>query len=236
VWIFPTLFIAAGLWLAWQNRGTRGRYPFANTPRHYRRLVTRRNLLRLGLAVGGASVLVYSGADAAFERWHTSRVKSDASDRVSNWVHDWGERYWFAVWAVIALFDAFVGRSAFTRWGRANFESLVTGLPTLWTVQRVLGASRPGETDHGPHYVPFADDNAASGHAFVSSIPFFNAWRMLAGRRYRPATLALSPLTGWSRINDRKHYASQVLLGWGIAWAATEAVQEPQPEDESATT
>jgi len=31
-------------------------------------------------------------------------------------------------------------------------------------------------------------------------------------------------LTGLSRINDRKHYLSQVILGWSIAWNAVEAV------------
>ena len=33
-------------------------------------------------------------------------------------------------------------------------------------------------------------------------------------------------LTGWSRINDRKHYLGQVILGWVIAWNAVEATRD----------
>ena len=41
----------------------------------------------------------------------------------------------------------------------------------------------------------------------------------------RGAVRGLGLLTGWSRINDRKHCLSQVLLGWTIAWNAVDATR-----------
>ena len=39
-----------------------------------------------------------------------------------------------------------------------------------------------------------------------------------------------SVLTGWSRLNDRKHYLSQIILGWTIAWNAVSAVDDDELE------
>ena len=35
---------------------------------------------------------------------------------------------------------------------------------------------------------------------------------------------ASSTLTGLSRLNDKKHYLSQIILGWGLAFLATETI------------
>mgnify|MGYP002064113798 CR=1 FL=1 len=50
-------------------------------------------------------------------------------------------------------------------------------------------------------------------------------WSARASRPASARALAgvLSPLTGWSRLHDRKHYLSQVILGWAIAWEASGA-------------
>ena len=74
-----------------------------------------------------------------------------------------------------------------------------------------------------------SDDNTASGHAFIAAIPWLNLARRSPGPVARWAARFGSVLTGWSRINDRKHYLSQVVLGWTIAWNATEAVQGTDP-------
>ena len=218
------LLIAAAVW-GWRRRPERGRQPFAHTKGHYGRMYSRRNFLKLGGAVAGAAVLAYSDADEAVEEWHGEEVLSPRTDRLANFLHEFGERYWFGAWLAFALVDHFVGSSPLSRWGRQSFSAMVVGLPTLWTVQRALGGARPKDNTHGPRFVPFADDNAASGHAFIGSIP----WLVLAKRCGAPAprTVAyfLSPWVGWSRINDHKHYLSQVLLGYGIAWEAVSTVE-----------
>ena len=101
---------------------------------------------------------------------------------------------------------------------------MAVGLPVLWTLQRALGADRPSADEPTPHWRPFATDHAASGHAFIGAVPWLNAARAAGLHRWKPLLLAGSTLAGWSRLNDRKHYLSQVWLGWFIAWQATNAV------------
>lgn len=210
---------------------TRGRGLRGSTAHGARRLYTRRNVLALAAAISGAAILVYSGADEAVEEWHRRSVKNATTDRLAKFLHHFGERWWFALFGGFTLVDRFLASSPVSRWGRASFEAMVVGLPTLWSVQRVLGGARPQDDTHGPRYVPFADDNAASGHTFIAAIPCLVAARRLGRMPARGVAYALSPWVGWSRINDRKHYLSQVLLGYGIAWRAVDAVVDPTTSD-----
>ncbi|PID81489.1 hypothetical protein CSA17_01600 [bacterium DOLJORAL78_65_58] len=214
------------------RRRTGSRHLFVRTGRHWKRNYGRRAFLRLGLALGAAGLLAYSGADEAIENWHRTRVRGRFSDRLSSFLKYEGERFWFGNWALVAALDAWVRSNAFSRWGRANFEAMVVGLPTLWTLQRGLGANRPSSEDGSPRWRPMRAANSASGHAFISAVP----WLTLARRnRLVPVRWAArfgSVLTGWSRLNDRKHYVSQIILGWTIAWNAVWAVGEsdaPRP-------
>ena len=215
----------------------RGRYRplFKGTGRHWRRnYYSRRTFLRLGAATLAAGLLAYSGADEAFESWHSGSVRSARTDRFSHVFKYFGERFWFSSWLLVAAVDAWLRTSAFSRWGRHNFEAMVVGLPTLWTVQRVLGANRPSSDDGNPRWRPMAADNSASGHTFIAAIPFLVAARE-AGRPLPAWGLrALSPVTGWSRINDERHYLSQVLMGYALAWESVSAAalspDEASPE------
>ncbi len=203
---------------------------FLGTGRHWRNnYASRRTFLRLGAALVGAGVLAYSGADEALASFHDTRVRGSLSDRVAWVVKPWGERFWFVNWLLVAGVDAWWRTNAFTRWGRGNFEAMVVGLPVLWTLQRGLGANRPSSDDANPRWRPLAADNSASGHAFIAAIPWLTLARRAPARVVRPLARGASVLTGWSRLNDRKHYLSQVVLGWTIAWNAVEAVAAPAP-------
>jgi hypothetical protein len=229
VWVTIGLcVICALLVLPGQRRKKGDRAPLLwGTGGHWKRNYGRRSFLRLGAAGVGAALLAYTGADEAVNSFHEGSIRSKASDRFSHLVNPYGERWLFLNWFLVAAIDAWFRTGAFSRWGRANFEAMVVGLPTLWTVQRGLGANRPSDPDPNPRWRPLADDNAASGHAFISAIPWLNLARRCGVRGVKwPARFA-SVLTGWSRINDRKHYLSQVMLGWVIAWNAVEAVQDP---------
>lgn len=192
-----------------------------------RRCYSRRGFLQLGGALLGAGALIYSGADDRLDRRHRDRVRSPASDALSRGLKPLGERPWFLAWGFVALLDARWRSTSLTRWGRRNFEAMVVGLPLLWSLQYGLGASRPTDGDglRGPRWGrPLRDDNSASGHAFMGAVPWLTAARMADGPWLRAAAYAGSLLTGWSRVNDRKHYLSQVWLGWFAAWSAAAAV------------
>jgi hypothetical protein len=246
--------------LVWPTGGARrrGRALFRHTGPQWRRNYGRRAFLRLGLALGAAAVLVYSGADEALERRHAElvdpregrlaterhrlrdagrrdeerRLRVDAyapsaGDRVAAVFKPWGERELFLVWGLAALGDWLWKSSPFSRWGRATFEAMCVGLPALWTVQRVLGSNRPSSRNPSPRWRPLAHANAASGHAFIAAIPWWTLAARLPQRSARAAARLAGLATGWSRLNDRMHYPSQILLGWVIAGNAVAAVQEP---------
>jgi membrane-associated phospholipid phosphatase len=206
------------------RRGNRKRILLEGTGSHWRRNFSRRSFLRLGGGVAAAGVLADSGADEAVVELHSGTIRSKGTDTASHVVNPFGERFWFLNWFLVAAVDTWVRSGPFSSWGRQNFEAMVVGLPVLWTVQRGLGANRPSDEGPSPRWRPLSDDNSASGHAFIAAVPWLN----LARRAPRPVARWLarfgSVLTGWSRVNDRKHYLSQVVLGWTIAWNATEAV------------
>ena len=217
-----------------RRRGSGSRdHLFVGTGGHWRRNYGRRAFLRLGAAILGAGVLAYSGADEALESFHAGSVRSRDTDRVSHVFKFFGERFWFINWLLVGAVDAWLQTNAFTRWGRKNLEAMVVGLPTLWTVQRGLGANRPSSSDGNPRWRPMNADNSASGHTFMAAVPWLTLARR-AGNGPSPGTVraaaqAGSVLTGWSRLNDRKHYVSQILLGWTIAHNAVWAVDDPAP-------
>jgi hypothetical protein len=234
-----TIVLAAVLLLVmfWPTGGhrRRGTPLLRHTGPQWRRAYGRRALLRYGLGLGVAAALAHLGADQAFDRWHTRTLDPregrggreqppSASDRVAAIAKPAGERWWFLVWLTTALGDWLWRSSPFTRWGRANFEALCVGLPSLWVLQRGLGANRPSSTGGSPRWHPLKSANSASGHAFIGAVPWWTLARRLDARAARLAATALGTVTGWSRLNDRKHYLSQVLLGWLVAWNAVDAV------------
>ena len=233
MWIVIGLSLVCGLLVVpgVGRRRTGSRPLFVGTGRHWRRNYGRRAFLRLGAALGAAAVLVYSGADEAVDELHADVVRGRVSDGIRRVVNPWGERWWFLNWALLAVVDAWVRTNALTRWGRRNFEAMIVGLPTLWTIQRGLGADRPTADDPTPRWRPLRSDKSASGHAFMAAIPLWNLAAATGQRAGRSVARFAGFLTGWSRINDRKHYLSQVMLGWVIAWNAVSAVQPPdKPE------
>ncbi len=207
------------------RRGDRKKIMLEGTGHHWRRNYSRRSFLRLGGAVAAAGALAYSGADEAVDSFHSGTLRSSGTDTASHVVNPFGERFWFLNWFLVAAVDTWFRSGPFSSWGRQNFEAMVVGLPVLWTMQRGLGANRPSDDNPDPRWRPLSDDNSASGHAFIAAIPWLNLARRLQGTYPKWAARCGSVLTGWSRINDRKHYLSQVVLGWTIAWNAVDAVQ-----------
>ena len=109
-------------------------------------------------------------------------------------------------------------------WGERSLRTLLVGGPPMLGLQYALGASRPDETKEKSEWQPFQDNNGVSGHAFMGAIPFLSAAKMTEDSYLKAAFYTASALPGLSRITDDDHYPSQVLLGWGIAYLASSAV------------
>ena len=180
---------------------------------------------REGRAEAARDELRAAGRKDEAKHLKTESFASSVSDRVAQATKPAGERAAFLVWGLVGLGDWLWRSSAFSRWGRANFEAMCVGLPVLWTTQRVLGVNRPSSHDGSPRWRPFQHANSASGHAFLGAIPWWNLALRVRPGAARAVAGAVGTLTGWSRLNDRKHYLSQVLLGWTIAWNAVDAAR-----------
>ncbi len=228
MWVALGLSVICGLLVMPGVRVGRGRARplLKGTGEQWRRNYGRRSLLRLLGAVAAAGALAYSGLDRLVDERVGGGTRSSGGDNVSAVIRFSGERFWFLNWLLVACIDAWWRSGGFSRWGRRNFEAMVVGLPTLWAVQRGLGADRPSAAAADPRWHPLSAAHSASGHTFMAAIPWLNlarTWRLPLGRRF---AYVGSALTGWSRMNDRKHYLSQVILGWTIAWNAVDAVQD----------
>jgi membrane-associated phospholipid phosphatase len=91
----------------------------------------------------------------------------------------------------------------------------------------VFGGTRP-EDNHpdGSHWRFFGSNGrAASGHAFIGGITFLNAAELTDNVPLKSALYVASVLPAWSRIIQDKHYLSQAILGWWLAYLSTRAVE-----------
>jgi membrane-associated phospholipid phosphatase len=103
-------------------------------------------------------------------------------------------------------------------------RSFIVGGPAVLVLQRVLGATRPEVHTHGSRWVPFYAANSVSGHAFVGGISFINAAMITDNVPLKSALYAASVLPAWSRVIQDKHYLSQAILGWWMAYLSASAV------------
>lgn len=200
--------------------------PWRQVARTGQRLYTRRNFIKLVGATAGGAAISYSGVDEVVDQWHREHARGATSDSIAAVAKGFGETEMAFVALAWGLADWALPGTVIGRWGRQCFTATACGLPVLWSWQRILGGSRPSdEKPWGPRYRPFADENSVSGHTFLSAIPFLVAAREAGHPVATWGFRALSPVTGWSRINDERHYLSQVLLGYGLALEAVHAAE-----------
>ena len=115
-------------------------------------------------------------------------------------------------------------------WGNRSLRAVATGYPPVVALYGLLGASRPSTNDS--RWQPFQHFHSVSGHTFIGAIPFLTAARMMEEPMHKVPFLLGSLLTGWSRIHDNRHYFSQVMLGWWIAYLSVSSVDQTQEERE----
>ncbi|NQT40687.1 MAG: hypothetical protein HQ581_24550 [Planctomycetes bacterium] len=196
--------------------------------RNYYSWNTARGLL-WGLA--GGAVLANTSLDEDIQDGYQDDVRSPGTDNFSAFWKTFGDGRLF-IPAYIGL--AVAGRMcdempicglAGDFGGRVTRGYLV-GAPPVLLMQFVLGASRPGETNHGSEWRMFEDNNAVSGHAFIGAVPFITAAQMTEKPLLKGIFYACSVLPAYSRVNDDCHYVSQICLGWWMAYLACQSVNE----------
>ena len=196
-----------------------------------REFYSRQNLRPAMLTLGSAAILANTRMDQEFSDWYQTDVRTESLDNIADVAKLFGEQ-----WPMVGLYASasLTGRwlevdPRWAYWGDHSLRSMFVGVPPLLFLQKALGSSRPNDVPLSSDWDFWADDNGASGHAFVGAVPFLVAAQMAERPRVKATWFALSTLTGWSRINDNDHYLSQVIVGWWLAYAATNAVERSDP-------
>ena len=228
-----------GEWVAregWLTRGLKDTraalgYELSRSWEDHRRYYARENLAELALGIALAAPLANTSADRRVRDWYQRKARSDVTDHFAD-VLRYGGEYWVAVPVCVgaALSGTLTGDggtdSAIPAWGNRSLRALLVGVPPLAGLSAALGAARPSQGDS--RWQPFHDHHGISGHTFVAAVPFLTAAHLTEDPFWRGTFVLGSFLTGWSRINDDRHYVSQVALGWWVAYLAVASVNEAE--------
>jgi membrane-associated phospholipid phosphatase len=207
-----------------------------NVVADHRNYYSWRTALHLGVAVGLAAPVANTSLDHDFRDWYQQDVRSEGTDSLSSFWKPFGEgKIFIPAWAGLALvgnmFDDRPAMSLLGEFGDRTTRAYLVGGPPMLLMQWTLGASRPGETDHDSHWRAFDDTNSVSGHAFIGAVPFLTAANMAENPWVKGTFYALSAFPAWSRVNDDRHYLSQIGLGWYMAYLAARAVNDTEGVD-----
>ena len=200
----------------------------------YKNFYSGKNLGMMGLGLGVAGIVANTSADREIEEWYQESVRSEFTDDLSE-----GAEHMGSAWVAVPLFAgaAIVGRlmrdkaeagSEIQQWGENSLRSLLVGGPPVFLLQYALGGSRP--EDGSSHWRPFHDNQGVSGHSFIGAVPFIVAAKMTRSLYWKVPLYLASAVVGLSRINDDKHYLSQVALGWWIAYLSADCVMQTESE------
>lgn len=165
--------------------------------------------------VGG--VAVASLADRGVNVW-TQDHRSSSSDDVAAIFKNGGQpAVVFGVGAGITLTGVITGHDRLRRSGeRVLAATAVAGLAT-GAIKFSVGRARPSETDDPYMFKPFSGNDAfPSGHATLA----FALATSLSDEIHKPWISAVlytgAAGTAWSRLNDQRHWLSDVLMGGAI--------------------
>lgn len=200
---------------------------------------SKESLTWLAGGFGVGAIMANTSLDGGIQNHFQSSVISASSDDWIETLHAQKElgngRYtlpvFAAAWVAGKLFKRVPLAGTAGEWGERSIRAILVGTPPMLAMQYVTGASRPGETSSNAMWKPFQDNNGVSGHSFMGAIPFLAAAKMTDKPLLKLAFYAGSTLAPLSRVNDDRHYPSQVFLGWWMAWIATNAVDATQHPD-----
>ncbi len=202
----------------------------------YDNYYSRGNLAPLSVCFGAAAVMAHTDVDQDLQDWWQQDVRSDGLDDFSRVAKGFGDGEYVIAAAGAGLLlrelypESFAGETT-GQWSDRTLRALIVGAPPLLIMQGVTGGSRPGESTAESDWIPFHDTNGVSGHAFVGAVPFISAAQMTDDPCLRATLLFGSTLAALSRVNDDRHYASQAVLGWCMAYAACQSVNYTEQED-----
>ena len=210
---------------------------FTDIGHDYGNFYSCRGLVWIGTTVGVGAVLANTSLDQDFQDWYQNDVRSSGTDDVARVAYQFGSGQYVipamaAAWLVGEWCCDCPCGAAVGQWGERSLRAVLVGGPVVLGLQYALGASRPSE-GIGSQWRPFNDNNAVSGHAFIGAIPFLTAAKMSDSAVWKLTMITFSVLPAWSRVNDNRHYLSQVLMGYSFACLSVWAVDATEQSKRS---
>ena len=192
-----------------------------------------RTLVIWSASLSGSAMIAYSPIDPFVSYTYQEYIRGPRSDAVARVFDPLGE--WKKTWPVFlgcSVFDYIPWKKQTSalriigNWGSRSSRALLLGWPSVALFQRVIGSPRPiwGSS----YWQPFRYGTGVSGHAFVGAIPFLAAASMTENPLLKGIFIATSTGVSIGRINDNKHYTSQVVLGWIAAWLSIQAISKTE--------
>lgn len=185
------------------------------------------------MGLSGSACIAYSPIDPTVAYMYQEYIRGPRSDAVARIFDPLGE--WKKTWLVylpLSVFDYIPWKKqplvirTIGNWGSRSSRALLLGWPSVVLFQRVLGAPRPYQGSS--LWQPFQYATGVSGHVFVAGIPFLAAAGMTEKPWLKGIFIAASFGSCIGRINDDKHYTSQVALGWLAAWLSIRAISKTE--------
>lgn len=198
----------------------------------YAEFYTVRNMSYLGSGLAAGALLANTSADTDIRNWYQEDVRSRSTDKFAKSARLTGEvaiacPVFAGAWLLGLIGENNHVTGVIGEWGNRSLRSVLVGGPPMLAFQQILGSGRPGD-GVGSDRTPLKEGHGVSGHAFIGAIPFLSAAEMVDNRVLKSLLYAGSTLAGLSRVNDDQHYASQVLLGWWIAYLAETSVDRSE--------
>lgn len=181
-----------------------------------------------GLGAGG--LMANSDIDPHVRNAWQHHLRGDLCNNVSDSVNVYSEIASYPIAVPLYLFSIWLSAQNTSPhwtgdlavWANHSLRSLLLGAPEQILFSHLLGGGRP--QTGSPEWNFFEHHRAVSGHAFYGALPLLNFAKQTSIPWLKGSLYALSVLPGVARINDDKHYLSQVWLGWWFAYCATNGV------------
>lgn len=176
------------------------------------------------IAVGAIGAV--SLADRSVDDWVQDR-RSSRSDAIARALRNGGQpEVVFGVPGVILVAGVISGHKDLQRSGGRVLASVITAGLTTGALKALIGRVRPADANDQYIFRPFSSHDAfPSGHATMA----FALATSLSQEIHRPwATVLLyagASGTAWSRLNDQRHWLSDVLAGAAVGMTAANVIE-----------
>lgn len=181
--------------------------------------------------LGAASLMANTKFDQSVHRSWQRNYRSRGTDTFFKIPHSMGAFSYFRVYIgsmVLGYWgkDEYLATHLLYHWGYRALRAMLILSPQEVFLSNQLGNGRPYlcESSKWRIFKHKIGKAGCSGHAFNGAVPFLTAAFMTEEPLLRYTLFALSTLPGLCRINDDRHFFSQVFIGWCLSFLATRVV------------